>query len=108
MGKNIAEKKKHASVRRRQPKENYGTADWEIANAELLRAVIAVVAGSGGALRLGYTRDGGAYAVGIYGDGDPYTDYVRPNEDLDEYLRKLGRDFEAITDERGTANGSKP
>jgi len=69
------------------------TADWESADAELLRKAIASVARDGGAIRLGYTRDGGAYAVGIYGDGDPFTEYVPPSEDLDAYLRGVIEDY---------------
>jgi len=60
---------------------------------ELLQHVIATVAHTGGALRLGYTRDGGAYAVGIYGDGEPYTEYIRPSEDINRYLAEVAVDF---------------
>lgn len=72
--------------RRRQSRE---TADYAAANAELLQRAIASVALQGGALRLGYTSDGGAYAIGVYGDGDPYTDYVKPSENIDDYLADL-------------------
>jgi len=70
------------------------TADWSRADAEQLRSTIAAAAQAGGALRLGCTRDGGAYSIGIYGDGpEPYTEYVRPNEDLDDFLRDLEQTF---------------
>lgn len=65
------------------------SADWTAVNAEWIRAAIAQVAREGGALRLGYTRDLGAYSIGVYGDGDPYTDYLRPGEDIDAYLERL-------------------
>src|SRR5512144_689441 len=76
--------------RRVQRNDGFGTADWTACNAKLLAETVAIVAASGGALRLVYTRDGGAYAIGFYGDGDtPYTEYVRPSEDVDSYLEAL-------------------
>lgn len=77
--------------RRRRPQGE--TADWALADPHMLLYAIAAIAARGGALRLGYTRDGGAYAIGIYGDGDPYTEYVRPSEDLIGFLKGIGDDF---------------
>jgi hypothetical protein len=48
----------------------------------------------GGALRLGYTKDGGAYAVGIYGDGTPFTEYIPPSDSVEDYLRGVIEDYE--------------
>ena len=64
-------------------------ADWSKANSELVHACICAVARKGGALRFGYSSDGGAYAIGVYGDGAPYTDYLKPGEDVDEYLQDM-------------------
>lgn len=64
-------------------------ADYGAIDAALLRSAIENISRVGGALRFGYTRDGGAYAVGIYGDGDPRTEYVRPSEDFNEFLREI-------------------
>jgi hypothetical protein len=59
------------------------------------------VALAGGALRLGYTADGGAYAIGVYGDGpEAYTEYIRPSENLDKVLSELEQTFRMIADER--------
>lgn len=52
----------------------------------------------GGALRLGLSRDGGAYAVGIYGDGDPYTEYVGAGEDVNQYFANLTEYFHELRD----------
>lgn len=55
---------------------------------------LAQILSRGGAIRLGGTRDGGAWSVGIYGDGAvPYTEYVRPDEDINQYLVALGDFF---------------
>lgn len=82
------------------------TADWLNADAELLRNVVAAVAYTGGAIRFGYTSDGGAYSIGLYGDGQPYTVYVRPSEDINQALRELGAYWSNVAkaerDNRGT------
>lgn len=81
-------------------RESYGRgkqADWSSADAETLRGAIAVVAKTGGALRLGYSRDGGAYAIGVYGDGDPYTLYCPPNDDIDAVLIRIDTAFRELS-----------
>lgn len=78
-------------------------ADWASVDADLLRAVVAAVAAKDGALRLGYTSDGGCYAIGIYGDGAPYTEYVRPKDDVEGFLGELGEYF---TDKERESKGS--
>ncbi len=75
-----------------------GTADWVSADAATLHRAVATATNAGGALRFGYTRDGGAYNVGIYGDGEPYTEYIRPDEDIDQVLRSIIELFESIKD----------
>ena len=57
---------------------------------------IARVLNKGGAIRLGLTRDGGALAVGIYGDGDPYTEYVRGGDDVIEFFHDVAQIFEVL------------
>ncbi len=76
----------NGSIRKRL---THDVADWAGANPQLLVDVVEIVAVRGGALRFGYTTDGGAYSIGIYGDGKPYTEYVRPAEDIDKYLEDL-------------------
>lgn len=78
---------------RRSSNGREGIADWASADAELLRRAIETVARTGGALRFGYTRDGGAYSIGVYGDGDPYTEYIRPSEDLNAFLSDICESF---------------
>lgn len=71
-------------------------ADWGKCDAEQLRATVAAASIVGGALRLGYSRDGGAYAIGVYGDGDPYTLYHPPEDDIDELLVKIENAFTSL------------
>lgn len=70
-----------------------GIADFGSVDADLLRRAIATVSLSGGALRFGYTRDGGAYAIGVYSDGNHETDFLRPSDSIEDYLRGLIEDF---------------
>ena len=53
------------------------SADWRT-----LGALITSFAEAGGALRVGYTRDGGALALGCYLGDDYATEYIRPSEDF--------------------------
>lgn len=80
--------------RRNHSKHPGQVADWAGVDGQLLVKAIAAVARHGGALRLGYTRDGGAYAIGIYGDGDPFTEYVPPSDSVDDYLKGVIEDYE--------------
>lgn len=72
------------------PKEK---ASWRGAPAENLWEVIVNITEQGGAIRFGLTRDGGAYAVGIYDNGEHETEYLKPGEDLRGYLEELATAF---------------
>lgn len=68
--------------------------DYAGVDAELLLRTIARVAARNGALRFGYSRDGTQYAVGVYGDGDPYTLWSQSYEELDRLLAAIGDGFD--------------
>ena len=64
-------------------------------------------------MRFGYSRDQGAFAIGVYGDGDPYTDFVSCAEPIDEYLEDYVNLFEDLADIAALGavkaqNGKKP
>lgn len=50
----------------------------------------------GGAVRIRVSRDGGAWAVGIYGFGEPFTEYCGGDEDLAEFLASLLGDLRDV------------
>lgn len=79
--------------RRRKARGNQVKADWRSVDSALLQEAIGAIAAGGGAIRFGYTRDGGAYAIGILGDGDPYTEYLRPTDDVTAYFEELIQDW---------------
>lgn len=84
---------------------NSAIAEWSNADPDKLVRAITATALAGGALRFGYTRDGGAYSLGVYGDGDPYTIYVKPTEDIDAVLDSTTAYFREMV-ETGS-NGAK-
>jgi len=91
------ENKQDAKRQRRFTRGTVGTgrADWATVDMAQIQETIAKVSATGGAVRFGYTADGGAYAIGVYGDGPtPYTEYVRPGEDIDAFLADLGAAFD--------------
>jgi len=72
-------------------------ADWGAVDGAAIHAAVVAATNCGWAVRFGYTRDGGAYTLGVLGDGEPYTEYVRPTEDihlaltaLTEYCQRQG------------------
>lgn len=77
-----------------------GQVSWMDVKAENIRELIDAVAQAGGAIRFGVSRDGGAYALGVYGDGpDTYGVYAADADGIEEHMFKLGAVFEAIKEE---------
>lgn len=64
-------------------------ADWATADPALVLELVTLVGLVGGAIRFGYTSDGGAYAIGFYNGDERKTEYVRPNEDINTALREF-------------------
>ena len=60
------------------------TFDWVVAVA-LVRALVV----GGGCLRIGTTRDGGAWALGVYLGDDYATEYIRPNENFATSMQEI-------------------
>lgn len=90
-----------AAQQRKNRRVGRGTgnpADWGSADGTKLASAIAAVTQHGHAIRFGYTRDGGAFAVGIVGDGEPFTEFIRPTEDINLYLDGLTEDYRHIVD----------
>lgn len=63
-------------------------ASWSEADCKLILQLIDTVSSRGGAIRFGYTRDGGAYALGLYYGNDHETVYCRPGEDLHAFIQE--------------------
>jgi len=77
-------------------------ADWRTVSNVAIVSVIQAAAEVGGALRFGCSRDGGAYALGVYGDGpDVYTLYAGSVEEMEEHITHLTDVFYDIAVEEG-------
>jgi len=100
--KKLDKKRPHKSFQQKLTR----SADYVSVDAELLRSAIASAAHAGGALRFGYSRDGGVYAVGVLGDGDPYTLWCKDAEELDITLTNLKDHFDDMA--RPSVKGAEP
>jgi len=92
----VTARKNNDEEQRKTRRNNRGVAEhanWGDAPAELLTAVICAVSERGCAIQFGYTRDGGAFAIRIVGDGEPYNEYIRPSESIKLHLSGLLDDF---------------
>lgn len=54
-----------------------------------LMALMYAAWSEGAAVRAGLTRDGGAFAVGMYVDDEYGTEYIKPSEDARDALREI-------------------
>lgn len=87
--------KDEARDRKRPHSRSKGAAEYrELDGAALVRC-LARIAEAGGAIRFGYTRDGGAFNIGVYGLGDPYTEYMRPGDDVIGFLEEVAQELVA-------------
>lgn len=69
-------------------------ADWSKVNAEALYYLILIVIRFDGAVRFGCSRDGCQYSIGVYGDGEPWTEYLDGSKDVSEWLGEIIADYE--------------
>lgn len=79
---------------RRQRSADRATCDYAELPADVLHRVLCAITARGCAVQFGYTRDGGAFAIRIVGDGEPYTEFIKPTEDVNAALVYLAEDFE--------------
>lgn len=80
------ERKDARRAKRRAKRGQKETADWAGVDKTKLCELIELVTADGGTITFGYTRDGGAYYVNYYIDGESEKYYIRPTEDVDEWL----------------------
>lgn len=75
--------------KRRYSEQSTSTCDWGEASAEQIADLVTIVTATGCAIRFGYSRDRGAFAIGIIGDGDPYTVWAHGLDQLDIKIHSL-------------------
>jgi hypothetical protein len=71
-------------------------ADWAGVDPKTIINLISATVSLNGAIRFGYTRDGGAYSVGIYLDDDHETFYFKPSDDIDSDLDSLAEKIRGL------------
>lgn len=84
-------KRAKARDKRAGRRVNGGTTDWREFDWTRAAALTMAIADEGGALRIGRTRDGGAWAFGVYMGDDYATEYVRPSEDFAQALSEIAQ-----------------
>lgn len=97
--KRIMEAKKKPNSKRAYIPQTWsgGNVLWGDLNAATLMELIENVSSCGGALRFGRSRDGGALALGVYGDGDtPYTVYAGNVDEMEDHINALHAVFEVM------------
>lgn len=85
------EARQRAERRASRHKGDY--ADYANVSPDALHHAIESVTSADCAIQFGYTKDGSTFVVRIVGDGEPYNEFVRPSENMDEYLNALAADF---------------
>lgn len=85
---------------RKAPGRSTNPVNWNEVDREIILRVITAATRAGGAVRFGGTRDNGALALGVYGDGDPYTEYFRDGDDCATFIEDLTNVFTGIADSR--------
>lgn len=88
-GSKKSSKSRLSMIRNVKGEDSSNVADWGTITPKILVDLVQVVAAAGGAVRFGYTRDGGAYSVGVYLDDDRETFYFKPADDLDDAIGQL-------------------
>lgn len=66
-----------------------GNFSWEQFDWWAFIALTEAVCAASGAVRVGFTRDGGAVALGIYVGNDYATEYVRPTENFPDACMEI-------------------
>ena len=85
-----AKLEKRNGQRARRYQRSRGPYDYAVQDGTRVLELVELLTQMGIAIRLGKSRDMGAAAIGVYGDGDaPYTDFLTPGESLVEYLDDL-------------------
>ena len=70
-------------------KRGAAVADWDGADPTKVLRLVCVVGLQGGAVRYGYTRDGGAYSIGLYMGDKSKTIYCNEAEGINGTLEEL-------------------
>lgn len=85
-------------ISKRRAQQSHDPINWDVINSKTITDLIQSATRSGGAVRFGATRDHGALALGVYGDGEPYTEYFRDPDEFDDFTQELINVFNMMAD----------
>lgn len=83
----------HQNGERRRGRGQFASIEWNDADADLLKRCIVAITRSGAAIQFGKTQAGDALTIRVVGDGEPYTEYRRPGEDIETWLKSFEIDY---------------
>src|SRR5512134_240421 len=86
---NKREDRKVKRIQAKSRRASQGAADWAAFDWLRTVALVRALVSRGGCLRIGQTRDGGAWALGVYLENDYATEYIRPSEDFSGALAEI-------------------
>lgn len=93
-GRNGTGATKHEAIQARMAQKTVSEQpDWGRIEDRLLWTVIQRVTPDDGAIMFGYSRDGGAYSVRLYGAGEPFTSYFHRDSEVTEFLISLAEEY---------------
>lgn len=82
-------KRERAKEKRTRGRVQEAVQTWLDKDWTVLVALIEETSVAGGAVRLGFTRDGGAIAIGMYMGDDYATEYIRGSEDFADAVASI-------------------
>jgi len=80
-------------LERRRNRGEGSSADWGACDPNSIASLISAATADGTIISFGYTRDGGAYMVGLFNDGERATEYCRATEDVNVFVQLLAADL---------------
>jgi hypothetical protein len=86
-----ANKRDRAKSSRSRRSEAAGHAEFDALDWVAIACLAEALMENDGAIRVGRTRDGGAWAIGIYLGDDYATEYVRPQEAFSDALVEIAQ-----------------
>lgn len=86
--RSYADKNGKTKSKRRREKDTLDV-DWGGIPAAAFKDAVQCVTSAGGAIRFGYTKDNSTYTLGLYDDGDIWTEYCPSPEGVEQWLKEL-------------------
>lgn len=77
------------SKNRRAKKRDAEPVYWDSRSTPVIFRLVESAQRAGGAIRFGGNRNNTMLALGVYGDGEPYTEYFRDTGEFEDFAEDL-------------------